>query len=246
MGFSGKPGISMINPEFLREDGSAFALHEPVPQSVRANMYVIHEASRLIIRDIAFVGRGVRMVEGSRTVALGEITAIKNLPNELCKHEGSASAFASLARAYIRWIDTTASNPAEPANMPQLRELLARLQGAAALLPAVGPTTDDLPRDNDPAEREAPLSLGRVLPIKGYCFVFNPLEDKEGDSVLTTLEDDLIDIYRDVKQGLALYDLGDYQDAVWTWHLSYYIHWGRHLSHAQCAVWQYLADGNWI
>lgn len=245
MTFAGEAHTWMINPEFLRDDGSSFALHEPVPQSVRANMYVIHEEARLLARDIVYVGRRVRMVEGSRPVALGEVTAIKNLPNELSEHEGSASAFAPSARAYIRWLNATTSNEVRAANMPELHELLARLQSAAALLPAVGPTSDDLPQKRDTAALEAVPSLGSKLPVKGYRFVFNPLNDKECDPVLTTLENDLKDIYKDLKDGLVLYGAGSYQDALWVWHSLYYWHWGRHLSHAQCAVWQYLSDGNW-
>jgi Elongation factor Tu C-terminal domain len=80
--FADDPHAWMINPEFLRDDGSSYPVGARVPRSVRANMYVIYEERRPLVRDIVRIGQAVRMVEGSRTVATGEVTAIKNMPND--------------------------------------------------------------------------------------------------------------------------------------------------------------------
>ena len=83
MVFVGEPHTWMIWPEFLREDGSPYELHEPVPldATARANMYVCYDELRALVRPFVYVGRKVHMVEGTYPVAVGEVTALKNLPN---------------------------------------------------------------------------------------------------------------------------------------------------------------------
>ena len=51
MGFADERHVWMIHPEFLREDGSSYSLGDPVPPSVRANMYVLNPESLVLIRD---------------------------------------------------------------------------------------------------------------------------------------------------------------------------------------------------
>ncbi len=87
--FANEPHTWMIWPEFLREDGSSYSLHEPVPSNVRANMYVANPETRSLVRPIVLIGRKIKMVEGPHPVAVGEVTAIKNMPNELVD-EGQA------------------------------------------------------------------------------------------------------------------------------------------------------------
>jgi hypothetical protein len=82
MGFADESKIWVINPEFLRDDGAPYSLDESVPRSVRANMYVITPEARPLVRDFVRIGQTVRMVEGRRTVACGEVVQIKNLLND--------------------------------------------------------------------------------------------------------------------------------------------------------------------
>ena len=77
------PMTFMINPEFLGEDGSSYPIGASIPMSVRANMYVINEESRPLVRKIVRVGLDIRIVEGTHAVATAVVTQIKNLPNEL-------------------------------------------------------------------------------------------------------------------------------------------------------------------
>lgn len=83
MTFDGEPQVWIINPEFVDENSSAYDLGQPVPGTVRANMYILSAQARPLLRSIVYVGRKVSMVEGMHPVATGEITAIKNLPNAL-------------------------------------------------------------------------------------------------------------------------------------------------------------------
>ncbi|HEY3331377.1 MAG TPA: DUF5063 domain-containing protein [Capsulimonadaceae bacterium] len=47
--------------------------------------------------------------------------------------------------------------------------------------------------------------------------------------VVGDVADDLADIYRDVKNGLILYDCGYIDEAVSEWRESFLVHWGDHL-----------------
>jgi hypothetical protein len=80
------------------------------------------------------------------------------------------------------------------------------------------------------------------LPIQGYWDVFDPLITEGGEAVFNSLSDDLADIYRDIKEGLVLYDAGKLKDAVWEWQFNFKIHWGQHLTGAQRAINSYLRD----
>ena len=59
--FADDPYTWMINPEFLRDDGTSYPVGARVPRAVRANMYVIYEESRPKVRAIVRVGQKVRM-----------------------------------------------------------------------------------------------------------------------------------------------------------------------------------------
>jgi hypothetical protein len=60
-----------------------------------------------------------------------------------------------------------------------------------------------------------------------------------------TLRWSVTHIYHDLRVGLVLLEKGQIENASWHWHFTYYVHWGRHLSHAQSAIWEYLSQGNW-
>lgn len=68
-----------------------------------------------------------------------------------------------------------------------------------------------------------------------YRNVYDPLEDQPGVDI-APLADDLADIYRDVKEGLVLFDRGLFEEAIWQWRYNFQIHWGRHLTAALTAL----------
>lgn len=70
-----------------------------------------------------------------------------------------------------------------------------------------------------------------------YHQVFDPTEDSE--AIFGTLADDIADIYRDLKHGLVFREthqgLPD-EDAIWTWRLLFYSHWGKHAMDALLTI----------
>ena len=69
-----------------------------------------------------------------------------------------------------------------------------------------------------------------------YHFVFDPLSDSK--AIDGSLADDLADIYRDLKDGLALSCAKDYpaRDVAFEWRLGFESHWGRHATNALCII----------
>lgn len=160
--------------------------------------------------------------------------------------ERATAQFRHAARAFIGWVDETASGEAEAVDLRALHRVLLELQAAVLYLPSV--TDDDLDDSADAAKerfehsRQIQRALQACLPFSGYSLVFDPLDENDRVAILTNLDDDLADIYFDVSDGIALADAGYHGDAVWHLRFSYFTHWGRHAVHAQTAIWQYLAD----
>jgi hypothetical protein len=65
-----------------------------------------------------------------------------------------------------------------------------------------------------------------------YHQVFDPTQDNE--AIFGSLADDIADIYGDLKKGLVFIDTGHVQteDAMWTWRVLFYSHWGQHAMNA--------------
>jgi hypothetical protein len=160
----------------------------------------------------------------------------------------NARDFATNAELYVHWFDQVVSDEASTVSLRRLHEILGSLQAAAARLTGVAPGDEaafDFEKNRDNVD-----ILRRKLPVDAYSVVFNPLEHDPTEvnppiPVMATISDDLSDIYRELMQGLVLFQSGQIESALWQWHFTYYAHWGRHLSHAQSAIWQYLCEGNW-
>lgn len=155
-----------------------------------------------------------------------------------------ARDFATNAELYVYWFDQAVSNEAPRINMRRLHELLGLLQAAAARLTGGTPNNGDLAGFEN--RQNTVGILTKTLPIDEYSVIFDPLEMSPPKPVMATIADDLTDIYRNVMEGLVEYRAGRVQNALWQWHFTYYSHWGRHLSHAQTAIYQYLSAGNFI
>jgi Domain of unknown function (DUF5063) len=72
--------------------------------------------------------------------------------------------------------------------------------------------------------------------------VFDALDTNDRVAIMKNLDNDLGDIYLDVKRALALKERLPLAEAIWQWRFDYYNHWGRHLVHAQTAIYSYLAE----
>lgn len=75
------------------------------------------------------------------------------------------------------------------------------------------------------------LNLGKN---ETYWTVFEPYTFEE--PVRGSLTDDLIDIYKDLKQGVLLYQRDEQLEAIWHWKFHYEYHWGRHALNAMRAL----------
>lgn len=103
---------------------------------------------------------------------------------------------------------------------------------AAALdLPDVEPESDAAAPDPPGLEAESAAVSESVatLGVDGYWEVFDPRE--LGEPVGGSLTDDLVDVYRDLRRGLALADVS-LAEVVWEWKFSYETHWGNHATDA--------------
>jgi Domain of unknown function (DUF5063) len=69
-----------------------------------------------------------------------------------------------------------------------------------------------------------------------YWQVFDPCADDK--AIAGTLADDIADIYRDLKEGLVLWETRQArtEDIVWTWRLLFYSHWGKHAMDALLTI----------
>jgi hypothetical protein len=155
--------------------------------------------------------------------------------------------FAEAAKRYIDWIDSF-DVPSDN-DLRDLHKLIAELQCAGADL--LGLRVDDASDSNGSHESDEsvpdPFHGARhsvlvkklsVLPISAYSKIFQPLQLAEAP-VVGWLQDDLADIYLDLRDGLALFESGRTHDALWSWQFSYRSHWGRHAIFAQTAIWEY-------
>jgi hypothetical protein len=139
-------------------------------------------------------------------------------------------AFADAARRFCAFCETQC--PLSNDELLDLARLLAELNRAALDLPDA---FDE--GDVTAANAVQPLPPGTwAAPLHSYWDVFNPLTLNPEEPVANSLEDDVRDIYMDLKKGLAQYDRGHPIAAAWDWRFSFWSHWGGHLVGAQRAI----------
>ncbi|MDQ2732380.1 MAG: DUF5063 domain-containing protein [Armatimonadota bacterium] len=109
---------------------------------------------------------------------------------------------------------------------------LAELYRAAVLLSLwpVETDTEDLIEDAVSTEQAQAVDRGIGQKLGSACLyweVFDPRE--ESDPVVGDLGDDLADIYREVKNGLAAFNKGPANEAIGHWQWGFRFHWGDHV-----------------
>jgi hypothetical protein len=148
-----------------------------------------------------------------------------------------AEQFRAAAVAYCQLIDRhrdlTAAEfvaAAEP--------LLAQLYYAGALLSEPEPTSEHIPDDVVSVDdvRGIQRSLGLLLGRHDeYWELFDPVDGADRSPLGGLLSQDLVEIYLDVRNSLALLDpkrrVPD-ADVLWQWRFGFTSHWGRHASSA--------------
>lgn len=150
---------------------------------------------------------------------------------------GEVAAFAVVARAYCDLIDSLERGGPEGRDLfLRLEVLLADLHAAAVRLPM----TDGAEEEVDAGvSQEAWEEVGKRISlatgdiIQRLVDYFLNRSDSNEDVVRAMyVWDDLADIYRDLSDGLALWDRGTDNAraaACWAWRFHYEIHWGQHL-----------------
>src|ERR1700730_3073025 len=118
----------------------------------------------------------------------------------------------------------------------ELQRHLATLYAMAAEMPQVSPSDDPLAKGMGHEEASAlHRKLGSRLPFALYWEMFEPVSPgKEPPApVVGDLSDDLADIYRDLREGLAQ---ASPADRIWSWRFNWEVHWGRHAISALRAI----------
>ena len=150
--------------------------------------------------------------------------------------------FVSVVREYCAWAESKPKTESEEAEI-SIR-LLAGLYSNVMALPKNGPGQDiDGKRISDEEWNNMFKRFG-ALPFNYYSEYFSPAKVAEEEPVIGDIADDLADIYRDLKEGLELYETGHVTEALWEWNQSFNSHWGRHASSALHALHAYAADEN--
>jgi hypothetical protein len=155
--------------------------------------------------------------------------------------------FAALARKYCAIVESVTSLD-RPQLLDQVYEILAGLIDAGVHLPGTdhgaNGIDDEASEDphgaevvamSDDAWRELYHRLQHKLGDADlYWMVFDATKDRE--AIRGSLADDIADVYRDLKDGLAVMAAGSISEAAWHWRLHFDSHWGLHAMNALKAI----------
>jgi hypothetical protein len=111
----------------------------------------------------------------------------------------------------------------------------------------------DFPDDDRPddpvraAEIEQVRDQLRALlgPADLYRVVFDPYESEADEPVVSSISQDLAEIYGDLSRGLRRWESGDHLEAAYEWRFGFQYHWGRHLVHVLGALYALHFDHAW-
>ena len=145
-----------------------------------------------------------------------------------------------IARNYCAWVE--APPLPEEAEVKTALRLLADLSSAIMATPSLGCGEDIACERISGEEWGAIYKRFASLPFNYYLTLFSPAKLLEQEPVVGDLADDLADMYRDIKEGLWLFDHGHSVEAVWSWRDSFQTHWGRHATNALYVLHTWSAD----
>jgi Domain of unknown function (DUF5063) len=148
--------------------------------------------------------------------------------------------FADIVRRFCQWAESEPQDPTSEARTA--RRLLAELYLQAIDLPKA-PSDADAPEIAQEQYQSVFKRFG-ALPFNYYSECFNPLAIPAEQPVTADLADDLADIWRDLKRGLALYESGSVEAAAWEWGFHFNTHWGHHTCGALYALQTWFSQNN--
>lgn len=157
--------------------------------------------------------------------------------------------FSVLAAQFCALFESGAQPPPEE-QLRSLHQLLPQLYSAALALPNAHVVfADDAAASTtplkEPASATAPLvesahlfdGLAEHLGLRRfYREVFDAYADPSDPEVMGDLIDDVEDIHHDLLKGLVAFRAGNFDEALWSWRLSFRSHWGEHATSALRAL----------
>jgi hypothetical protein len=159
--------------------------------------------------------------------------------------ELTVERFLSVARRFEKWA-ARGTDQGLDAAQNGLR-LIAQLYAAGLELPG-------FPEEVDPnfeevlvseAERRQVFRHSARLPFQYYSEIFDPLPVPPTEEPVTgDIADDIADIFRDVVEGIRLFDRGQEKEALWSWVFGIRYHWGEHATSAMRALFWYLSHSD--
>jgi hypothetical protein len=145
----------------------------------------------------------------------------------------SVDKFAAEVVLFERWLLHGQDRDADAAREGLVR--VVRLYAAALDLPWLWSTGHEGPEPSErlpQSEWKRAYDGTRRLPVDLYIDVYNPTSEPSEEPVTGSVSDDLADIYRDVADGLRIYERGDHTEAAWQWSFGLHSHWGAHATSA--------------
>lgn len=148
----------------------------------------------------------------------------------------ATAKFAMLAREYCNWCEGEKPADPEQARADAIRHLAGLYVGALGL-PRV--ERNDYPASDaqvSQADWESVYRSCSALPVGYYYCALDPSIDAQFEMGAGDVGDDIADIYRDMKEGLQIWDSGQRDDAAWHWIWTCRLHWGVHALEALRAL----------
>ncbi|WP_199621367.1 DUF5063 domain-containing protein [Paenibacillus alkalitolerans] len=146
--------------------------------------------------------------------------------------------FLKVADDYCRYVEDL-ENITEYSFVVDLLSILSSLYNEALLLPEVMPSDKEGVVVMD-SEIKTRVYLDIAKKLEGYRFYFTVLDMFESEEAgYADLADDLTDIYKDIKEAMIIYEMGNDEDrlhAIWTLKFTFKAHWGYHLLDALKAL----------
>jgi len=197
--------ISLVERDALAPDEEALVIIEPLTPEFWGQLRV---------------GSTITVQEGSRVVGHATIEAVTHPEG----FTASVATFVCRARELVAFVESADRLPLAE-RLAAARDRLVDLYACACALPLL-----ELTDDSDAVPKALPNAWPGFEAFDLYRQLVDPYQVdpyQDGGVGAGSLSDDLLDVYRDVSAGLALWDSGSWTTATWAWRFSFESHWGN-------------------